>query len=105
MLFSATDAPPSGTFQPPWLEAFGRDYHSKNSGGAPEAELERRIRMSSDYFLEEFAVFCCLRDSGLPVMIYPGSFGTLSEIAAGEHEGAPKQLRDLIVVSLQLRGR
>lgn len=61
--------------------------------------------MSSDYFLEEFAVFCCLRDSGLPVMIYPGSFGTLSEIAAGEHEGAPKQLRDLIVVSLQLRGR
>ncbi|MCX4638462.1 tRNA-dependent cyclodipeptide synthase [Streptomyces platensis] len=87
------------------LEAFGRGYHSKNSGGAPEAELERRIQRSLDYFLEEFAIFCCLKDRGLPVMLYPGSFGTLSEIAAGDHEGAPKPLRDLIVVSLQLRGR
>jgi len=87
------------------LEAFGRGYHSKNSGGASEAELERRIQRSLGYFLEEFAIFCCLKDRGLPVMLYPGSFGTLSEIAAGDHEGAPKQLRDLIVVSLQLRGR
>ncbi|MGD3110631.1 tRNA-dependent cyclodipeptide synthase [Streptomyces sp. YGL11-2] len=87
------------------LEAFGRRYHSKNSDGAPAVEVERRIRMSLDYFLEEFAVFCCLKDSGLPVLLYPGSFGTLTEIAAGEHEGAPKQLRDLIVVSLKLRGR
>ncbi|MCF3144010.1 tRNA-dependent cyclodipeptide synthase [Streptomyces platensis] len=87
------------------LEAFGRGYHRKNSGGVPEAELERRIQRSLDYFLEEFAIFCCLKDKGLPVMLYPGSFGTLSEIAAGEHEGAPKPLRDLIVVSLQLRGR
>lgn len=87
------------------LEEFGSGYHSKNSGGASEAELERRIQRSSEYFLEEFAVFCCRKDSGLPVMLYPGSFGTLSEIAAGDHEGALKQLRDLIVVSLRLRGR
>lgn len=61
--------------------------------------------MSSDYFLEEFAIFCCLKERGLTVMLYPGSFDTLYEIAAGEHPGAPKELRDLIVVSLQLRGR
>ncbi|MGW2410532.1 tRNA-dependent cyclodipeptide synthase [Streptomyces sp. NPDC001739] len=87
------------------VEAFGRRYHSKHSNGASEAELERRIQMSSDYFLEEFAIFCCLKERGLPVMLYPGSFSTLSEIAAGEHEGAPKELRDLIVVSLKLQGR
>lgn len=87
------------------VEAFGRRYHSKHSNDASEAELERRIQMSSDYFLEEFAIFCCLKERGLPVMLYPGSFSTLSEIAAGEHEGAPKELRDLIVVSLKLQGR
>ncbi|MEU9121097.1 tRNA-dependent cyclodipeptide synthase [Streptomyces sp. NPDC048506] len=87
------------------VESFGRRYHSKHSDGASPEDLERRIRRSSDYFLEEYAVFCCLKERGLPVMLYPGSFDTLYEIAAGQHGGAPKELRDLIVVSLQLRGR
>ncbi|MCZ1005466.1 tRNA-dependent cyclodipeptide synthase [Streptomyces lydicus] len=87
------------------VESFGRRYHSKHSDGSSAEELERRVRMSSDYFLEEFAIFCCLKERGLPVMLYPGSFDTLYEIAAGKHGGAPKELRDLIVVSLQLRGR
>ncbi|MEU7167199.1 tRNA-dependent cyclodipeptide synthase [Streptomyces morookaense] len=87
------------------VESFGRSYHAKRSAGLTEAELERRIRMSSDYFLEEFAVFACLQQLGLPVMVYPGSFSTLTEIAAGLHPDAPQELRDLIVVSLHLKGR
>ncbi|MEV7601229.1 tRNA-dependent cyclodipeptide synthase [Kitasatospora sp. NPDC089797] len=87
------------------VELFGRSYHRKHSSGISEAELENRIRMSSDYFLEEFAIFSCLKQYGLPVMVYPGSFSTLSEIAMGEHPGAPDELRDLIVVSLHLKGR
>ncbi|WP_328546229.1 hypothetical protein [Streptomyces platensis] len=78
-----------------WRNGYPGDFRERNWNDGS----------SGPYFLEEFAIFCCLKDSGLPVMLYPGSFGTLSEIAAGEHEGAPKQLRDLIVVSLRLRGR
>nr|VFK65761.1 MAG: hypothetical protein BECKUNK1418G_GA0071005_106921 [Candidatus Kentron sp. UNK]VFK71559.1 MAG: hypothetical protein BECKUNK1418H_GA0071006_107121 [Candidatus Kentron sp. UNK] len=58
-----------------------------------------------DYFLEEFAVFACLQQQGLPVVIYPGSLGTLAEIAAGAHPGALRELRDFIVVSLRLKRR
>ncbi len=87
------------------VESFGRAYHRKRSHGISEAEWENRIRMSSEYFLEEFSVFACLKRQGLPVMVYPGSFSTLSEIARGEHPGAPEELRDLIVVSLHLKGR
>jgi hypothetical protein len=61
--------------------------------------------MSSRYFLEEFAIFACLQQQGIPVMVYPGSFSTLSEIARGEHPGAPKELQSLVVVSLHLKGR
>lgn len=87
------------------VESFGRAYHRKRADGIGAAEFERRIRMSSEYFLEEFAIFACLKRQGLPVMVYPGSFSTLSEIARGEHPGAPDELRDLIVVSLHLKGR
>ncbi|WP_161500368.1 tRNA-dependent cyclodipeptide synthase [Streptomyces antimycoticus] len=87
------------------VESFGHAYHRKRADGIGEAEWEKRIRMSNDYFLEEFAIFACLKEQGLPVMVYPGSFSTLSEIAKGEHPGAPKQLRDLVVVSLHLKGR
>ncbi|MEV4867775.1 tRNA-dependent cyclodipeptide synthase [Streptomyces syringium] len=87
------------------VESFGHAYHRKRADGISEAEWEERIRVSSDYFLEEFAIFACLKERGLPVMVYPGSFSTLSEIAKGEHPGAPEELRDLVVVSLHLKGR
>lgn len=87
------------------VERFGRTYHSKHAGALPEAELARRIARSSDYFLEEFAIFSCLRERGLGVMVYPGSFSTLAEIAAGAYPEAPAPLRDLVVVSLHMRGR
>jgi tRNA-dependent cyclodipeptide synthase len=87
------------------VESFGHAYHRKRADGISAAEWEKRIRMSSEYFLEEFAVFACLKEQGLPVMVYPGSFSTLSEIAKYEHPGAPEELRDLVVVSLHLKGR
>ncbi|MEU6994060.1 tRNA-dependent cyclodipeptide synthase [Streptomyces sp. NPDC046465] len=87
------------------VEAFGHAYHRKRSYGISKTEWEKRIQMSNDYFLEEFAIFACLKEQGLPVMVYPGSFSTLSEIAKGDHPGAPEELRDLIVVSLHLKGR
>ncbi|WP_438296071.1 tRNA-dependent cyclodipeptide synthase [Streptomyces sp. HUAS TT7] len=87
------------------VEAFGRAYHAKYSPMVSEAERRQRIDTSSAYFLEEFAVFCCLTRRDLPVMVYPGQFITLAEIAAGHHPQAPDELRDLILVSLRLRGR
>ncbi|MFC0843953.1 hypothetical protein ACFH04_09540 [Streptomyces noboritoensis] len=86
-------------------EAFGRAYHAKHSPTVSAAERQRRIDASSAYFLEEFAVFCCLTRRGLPVMVYPGQFSTLAEIAAGRHPQAPGELRDLTFVSLRLQGR
>ncbi|MFJ8957648.1 tRNA-dependent cyclodipeptide synthase [Streptomyces sp. NPDC102381] len=87
------------------VESFGRAYHRKHSQGVGASELNRRIEISSEYFLEEFAVFACLERRGAGVMVYPGSFSTLSEIAEGGHPGAPRELQDLIVVSLHLKGR
>ncbi|WP_405988108.1 tRNA-dependent cyclodipeptide synthase [Streptomyces sp. NBC_00986] len=87
------------------VDSFGRGYHAKRSLGVEATEMDRRVSRSSDYFLEEFAVFACLEERGIPVMVYPGSFSTLAEIAAGTHPDAPEELRRLIVVSLHLKGR
>ncbi|MCQ0023686.1 tRNA-dependent cyclodipeptide synthase [Streptomyces somaliensis DSM 40738] len=87
------------------VESFARSYHTKRSADVDEAERERRVGISCSYFLEEFSVFAFLQRRGLPVMVYPGSFSTLNEIARGEHGNAPRELRDLIVVSLHLKGR
>lgn len=86
------------------VESFGRSYHGKHSTAVSAEELERRVAQSSQYFLEEFAVFACLYQRGLRVMVYPGSFSTLAEIAGGQHPGAPEELKQLTVVSLCLRG-
>lgn len=87
------------------IEAFGRTYHTKRLAEYGEAERVRYQPRSCDYFLEEFAIFSCLKQRDLGVMIYPGSFSTLSEITAGIHPAAPKQLQEMVVVSLQLKGR
>lgn len=85
------------------VEAFGSNYHGRRRNEATEDELA--VRRSCDYFLEEFAIFCCLKRRGLSVMVYPGSFSTLAEVAGGAHPGAPAELREMTVVSLQLKGR
>jgi tRNA-dependent cyclodipeptide synthase len=62
------------------MEGFGRNYHRKTFEGLTASEQETRVNRSCDYFLEEFAVFCCLKQTGFPVMVYPGSFSTLTEV-------------------------
>lgn len=86
------------------VEAFGRRYHDKHSASVSAEERKRRVDLSSQYFLEEFAVFACLQQRGLGVMVYPGSFSTLAEIAAGAFPEAPEELKAMTVVSLCLRG-
>lgn len=83
------------------VETFGHQYLGKHQ----PLSAERHLHRSTQYFLEEFAVFACLYDAGVPVMIYPGSFSTLAELAEGQHPDAPVALQRLIVVSLKLRGR
>ncbi len=87
------------------VRAFGEKFHKKKQSQLSLEELERRIEKSSDYFLEEFAIFACLQRRGYPVMVYPGSFSTLTEIAEGKHPNALQELKDLTVVSLQLKKR
>ncbi|MFE2147224.1 tRNA-dependent cyclodipeptide synthase [Streptomyces sp. NPDC059456] len=87
------------------VESFGRAYHAKHSSTVSAAELQQRIDTSSAYFLEEFAVFCCVTRRDLPVMVYPGQFVTLDEISAGLHPQAPDELRDLTLVALRVQGR
>lgn len=87
------------------IHRFGERYHSKSSALTSVIELKNRVGVSTEYFLEEFAIFACLRRLGQSVMVYPGSFSTLSEIACGLHPEAPEELQSLTVVSLCLKGR
>ncbi|MBU2898094.1 tRNA-dependent cyclodipeptide synthase [Vibrio hepatarius] len=63
-----------------------------------------QVQNSIQYFLEEFAIFACLFDQKLPVMLYPGAFTILDEVVDGQHPQAPSALRDLIIVSLRFKG-
>ncbi|MBP2168676.1 tRNA-dependent cyclodipeptide synthase [Erwinia toletana] len=87
------------------VELFGRKYHEKNWQGLHSAELSKRIRRSAEYFLEEFAIFACLAREGIDVMIYPGTFSSLADIAEGKFRGVSKDLEQLKFVSLRLKGR
>ncbi|WP_441249586.1 tRNA-dependent cyclodipeptide synthase [Kitasatospora sp. McL0602] len=87
------------------VRSFGQAYHRRRDEGLPESEQEWRIDLSCRYFLEEFAIFACLKRRGIGVMVYPGSFSTLAELASGGHPQAPSELQELTVVSLQLKGR
>lgn len=87
------------------MEAFGRADHAKHFATVDDAERRMTRHHSSAYFLEEFAVFCCLTRRDLPVMVHPGQCSTLAEIAARHHPQAPDELRDLTLVSLCVQGR
>jgi len=87
------------------VEAFGRHYHRNRWENVEQDQREYQLQRSCDYFLEEFAVFACFVDDGNSVMIYPGSFSTLAEIADGLFPGVTPELQALTVVSIQLKRR
>lgn len=87
------------------VQSFARQYHRRTWDLLDEETRVRRLDRSCDYFLEEFAVFACLRRRGLGVMVYPGAFSTLEEIARGFHPNACAELHGLTIVSLQIKRR
>ena len=62
------------------------------------------IKLSSTYLIEELAVFACLQKDN-PVFVYPGSITILGEIANKQHKNIPKELENLINVTLLLKPR
>ncbi len=77
----------------PFSESVESFSHAYYRGRSTYLGPEESIRRSVDYFLEEFAVFACLQQQGLPVFVYPGSFSTLAEIAAGRTRVRPASSR------------
>ncbi|MCU5771215.1 tRNA-dependent cyclodipeptide synthase [Erwiniaceae bacterium BAC15a-03b] len=87
------------------IALFSRKYHEKNWQDLNPSELSARIRRSADYFLEEFAIFACLAREGIDVMVYPGTFSSLADIAEGKFPGVSTDLEQVKFVSLRLKGR
>lgn len=82
------------------VQHFSEHYHSRKGTVYSDA----RLAASERYFLEEFAIFSCLVRDGCDVMVYPGTFSTLAEIAEGHFPDAPKALQSLTTVSLCIKG-
>jgi len=87
------------------VEGFAKHYYRRSWDQMDAKARQLNIANSSRYFLEEFAIFCCLQMRGLEVMVYPGAFSTLEEVANGAHPGALEELRALTIVSLQIKRR
>lgn len=82
------------------VQRFSAHYHSRKRIACSEA----RLAASERYFLEEFAIFSCLVRDGYDVMVYPGTFSTLAEIAEGHFPDAPQALKALTTISLCIKG-
>lgn len=87
------------------IEDFGLRYHRNRWDTLNEEAREHRLSNSSNYFIEEFAIFACLVNQGIKVMVYPGSFSTLAEIADNKFPGVSEELESLCVVSLHFKKR
>ena len=83
-----------------------RFFSEKYFSNKPSVKVNNNIlQLSSRYFLEEFSVFSCMCKNGNTVMVYPGTFSTLYEVANGEHQGAPEELKLLTYISVAVKGR
>jgi tRNA-dependent cyclodipeptide synthase len=66
-------------------------------------ETEMAIELSSQYLLEEIAVFCALSEQGWHVELYPGpELRVLVDIAKGKYQHIPKGLKERINVELSV---
>lgn len=67
------------------------------------APMEEAIRLSSQYILEEVAVFSALSESGFTVELYPGpELRVLAEVARGEYPAVPSGLKNRVNVELKI---
>ncbi|MHC4186606.1 MAG: tRNA-dependent cyclodipeptide synthase [Planctomycetota bacterium] len=66
-------------------------------------ETERAIELSSQYLLEEIAVFSALAEQGWHVELYPGpELRVLVDIVKGKYQNIPKGLKERINVELRV---
>jgi len=67
--------------------------------------MEEAIRLSSEYILEEAAVFSSLSQRGFSVELYPGpELRVLAQVAKGQYPDIPAGLKTRINVELKLSG-
>jgi tRNA-dependent cyclodipeptide synthase len=66
-------------------------------------ETEKAIELSSQYLLEEIAVFSALSEQGWHVELYPGpELRVLVDIVKGKYQHIPKGLKERINVELRV---
>ena len=68
----------------------------------PERERLEKISLTVNYFIEESALFTCLCDEQMNVLIYPGTIKPLEIISNGQIEGVPNSIKELIQVRVNL---
>ncbi len=65
--------------------------------------MEEAIEISSQYLLEEIAVFSSLSEQGWKVELYPGpELGVLVDIAKGQYSDIPEGLKERVNVELRI---
>jgi len=65
--------------------------------------MEKAIEISSQYLLEEIAVFSSLSEQGWKVELYPGpELTVLIDIAKGQYSDIPEGLKERVNVELRI---
>ena len=83
--------------------AFVRRQTKRN--GTLAVQTEDAIKLSSEYLLEEIAVFSALSEQGWQVELYPGpELRVLVDVARGRYLSVPKGLKERISVELRICG-
>lgn len=86
------------------IKSFARTYILRRFAENSES-FERYVEMSCAYLLEELAIFACLAQYDLSIMVYPGSLAIFEEISEGQHPKVPDCLKKIIHVSLRFKKR
>jgi tRNA-dependent cyclodipeptide synthase len=86
------------------VRGFSELYIEKRGQFGDDNARKRHVKLSCEYFLEELAIFSCLKDLGYTIMVYPGSFTTLQAIV----EKGDYRLKEISpdgLISLNLKAR
>ncbi|GGA15859.1 tRNA-dependent cyclodipeptide synthase [Okeania sp. KiyG1] len=88
------------------IDSFAQKYLNRGEQVVAEQVWElRQNYLARTYLLEESALFTCLAKEGWQVFVYPGSIKTFEEISEGLHPEVPEPLKQVIWVSLRLKGQ
>ncbi len=66
---------------------------------------EEHLALSRRYLSEELAIMACTHLDGYETFIYPGNLAIAAELSAGVHPDAPRELREMTTVALDLLPR